>query len=88
MEETAMTTMAMVSSLYCRGYRRSGKYCGNHILKRLVSGNYGGGGGGNGGGNYNMGHYDSQSSNYGPMKNSYGGGGGGGGGRNFGERSV
>ncbi|XP_075898258.1 heterogeneous nuclear ribonucleoprotein A1-like [Nelusetta ayraudi] len=52
-------------------------------------GNYGGGGGGGsgggGGGNYNMGQYDSQASNFGPMKNSYGGGGGGGGGgRNFG----
>ncbi|XP_053281900.1 heterogeneous nuclear ribonucleoprotein A1b isoform X3 [Pleuronectes platessa] len=41
-------------------------------------GNCGGGGGG-GGGNYNnMGHYDPQASNFGPMKNNFGGGGGGG----------
>lgn len=62
----------------------------NNILMRLISGNYGGGGGsgGGGGGNYNMGQYDSQASNFGPMKNSYGGGGGGGGGRNFGKRRV
>ncbi|XP_030280047.1 heterogeneous nuclear ribonucleoprotein A1b [Sparus aurata] len=47
-------------------------------------GNCGGGGGG-GGNNYNnMGHYDPQASNFGPMKNNYGGGGGGGGGRSFG----
>ncbi|XP_053281905.1 heterogeneous nuclear ribonucleoprotein A1b isoform X7 [Pleuronectes platessa] len=48
-------------------------------------GNCGGGGGG-GGGNYNnMGHYDPQASNFGPMKNNFGGGGGGGSsGRNFG----
>ncbi|KAF7209876.1 heterogeneous nuclear ribonucleoprotein A1 [Nothobranchius furzeri] len=47
-------------------------------------GNCGGGGGG-GGNNYNnMGHYDPQASNFGPMKNNFGGGGGGGGGRNFG----
>uniref|UniRef100_A0A3B4AD22 RRM domain-containing protein n=1 Tax=Periophthalmus magnuspinnatus TaxID=409849 RepID=A0A3B4AD22_9GOBI len=42
-------------------------------------GNCGGGGGGN---NYNnMGHYEPQPSNFGPMKNNFGGGGGG---RNFG----
>lgn len=35
---------------------------------------------GGGGNNYNMGHYESQSSNYGPMK-SFGGGGG----RSFGK---
>ncbi|XP_062247706.1 heterogeneous nuclear ribonucleoprotein A1b isoform X2 [Platichthys flesus] len=47
-------------------------------------GNCGGGGGG-GGGNYNnMGHYDPQASNFGPMKNNFGGGGGGSSGRNFG----
>lgn len=49
-----------------------------HIL-----GNCGGGSGG-GGSNYNnMGHYDPQASNFGPMKNNFGGGGGGG--RNFGK---
>lgn len=49
-------------------------------------GNCGGGGGGGGGGNNynNMGHYEPQQSNFGPMKNNFGGGGGGGGGRNFG----
>lgn len=50
-----------------------------------VAGNCGGGGGGGGGGgsNYNnMGHYDPQASNFGPMKNNFGGGGGG---RNFGK---
>ncbi|XP_008317133.1 heterogeneous nuclear ribonucleoprotein A1b [Cynoglossus semilaevis] len=50
-------------------------------------GNCGGGGGGSGGGgsNYNnMGHYDSQASNFGPMKNNFGGGGSGGGNRSFG----
>ncbi|XP_034064850.1 heterogeneous nuclear ribonucleoprotein A1-like [Gymnodraco acuticeps] len=63
-------------------------------------GNCGGGGGSSGGGggggnNYNnMGNYDSQASNFGPMKNNFsgggggggsvGGGGGGGGGRSFG----
>uniref|UniRef100_A0A3B4ULB8 Heterogeneous nuclear ribonucleoprotein A1a n=1 Tax=Seriola dumerili TaxID=41447 RepID=A0A3B4ULB8_SERDU len=37
--------------------------------------------------NYNnMGHYDPQASNFGPMKNNFGGGGGGGG-RNFGGKS-
>uniref|UniRef100_A0A3B3UCD2 Heterogeneous nuclear ribonucleoprotein A1b n=1 Tax=Poecilia latipinna TaxID=48699 RepID=A0A3B3UCD2_9TELE len=36
--------------------------------------------------NYNnMGHYDPQASNFGPMKNNFGGGGGGGGGRSFGK---
>ncbi len=40
-----------------------------------------GGGGGGGGNNYNMGHYDPQASNFGPMKNNYGGGGG----RNYGK---
>uniref|UniRef100_A0A3B4UL50 Heterogeneous nuclear ribonucleoprotein A1a n=1 Tax=Seriola dumerili TaxID=41447 RepID=A0A3B4UL50_SERDU len=50
-------------------------------------GNCGGGGGGGGGSNYNnMGHYDPQASNFGPMKNNFGGGGGGGG-RNFGGKS-
>lgn len=38
---------------------------------------------GGGGNNYNMGHYESQSSNFGPMKSF--GGGGGGGGRSFGK---
>ncbi|KAM9342725.1 heterogeneous nuclear ribonucleoprotein A1-like [Pholidichthys leucotaenia] len=45
------------------------------------------GGGGGSGNNYNMGQYDPQPSNFGPMKGgnfgSGGGGGGGGGGRNF-----
>lgn len=52
----------------------------------LISGNCGGGGGGGGGGgnNYNnMGNYDPQASNFGPMKNNFGGGSGGG--RNFGK---
>lgn len=50
----------------------------------MIIGNCGGGGGG-GGNNYNnMGHYDPQASNFGPMKNNYGGGGGGGG-RSFGK---
>lgn len=50
----------------------------------LSVGNCGGGGGG-GGSNYNnMGHYDPQASNFGPMKNNFGGGGGG---RNFGGKS-
>ncbi|XP_015241548.1 PREDICTED: heterogeneous nuclear ribonucleoprotein A1-like [Cyprinodon variegatus] len=47
-------------------------------------GNCGGGGGGGGSGYNNMGHYDPQASNFGPMKNNFGGGGGGGGGRSFG----
>lgn len=58
----------------------------------LISGNCGGGGGGGGGNNYNnMGHYDPQASNFGPMKNNFGGsggGGGGGGGRNFGKMDM
>lgn len=46
----------------------------------MVSGNCGGGGN-----NYNdMGHYESQSSNFGPMK-SFGGGGGG---RSFGKMDA
>lgn len=55
-----------------------------------IKGNCGGGGGGSGGGgsNYNnMGHYDSQASNFGPMKNNFGGGGSGGGNRSFGKSS-
>ncbi|XP_034551662.1 heterogeneous nuclear ribonucleoprotein A1b [Notolabrus celidotus] len=48
-------------------------------------GNCGGGGGGGGGGNYNnMGNYEPQASNFGPMKTYNNSGGGGGGGRNFG----
>uniref|UniRef100_A0AAX7TEL1 RRM domain-containing protein n=1 Tax=Astatotilapia calliptera TaxID=8154 RepID=A0AAX7TEL1_ASTCA len=44
------------------------------------------GGRGGGGNNYNnMGHYDPQASNFGPMKGNFGGGGGGG--RNFGMSS-
>lgn len=54
------------------------------MLNHVISGNCGGGGGG--GNNYNnMGHYDSQASNFGPMKNNFGGGGGG---RNFGKTRV
>lgn len=52
----------------------------------VITGNCGGGGGGGGGNNYNnMGHYDPQASNFGPMKGNFGGGGGGG--RNFGMSS-
>ncbi|XP_029290791.1 heterogeneous nuclear ribonucleoprotein A1b isoform X2 [Cottoperca gobio] len=44
-----------------------------------------GGGGGGGGNNYsNMGHYEPQASNFGPMKNNFGGGGGGSGGGSVG----
>lgn len=35
-----------------------------------------------------MGHYESQSSNFGPMKSFGGGGGGGGGGRSFGTMDA
>lgn len=53
----------------------------------LILGNCGGGGGGGGGNTYsNMGHYDPQASNFGPMKNNFGGGGGGG--RNFGKTET
>lgn len=43
-----------------------------------------------GGSHYNIGHYDPQASNFGPMKNNFvgGGGGGGGGSRNFGKMNV
>ncbi|KAM9752050.1 heterogeneous nuclear ribonucleoprotein A1b isoform 1-T3 [Menidia menidia] len=73
---------------YNQGYNQGGGgggggYGGNGYDSNGY-GNCGGGGGG-GGNNYNnMGHYDPQASNFGPMKNNFGGGGGGGGGRNFG----
>ncbi|XP_028309465.1 heterogeneous nuclear ribonucleoprotein A1-like isoform X2 [Gouania willdenowi] len=75
---------------YNQGYNQGGGgggggYGGNGYDNNNGYGNCGGGGGGGGGGNYNMGHYDPQSSNFGPMKNNFNsGGGGGGGGRNFG----
>ncbi|XP_019951688.1 heterogeneous nuclear ribonucleoprotein A1b isoform X2 [Paralichthys olivaceus] len=71
---------------YNQGYNQggggggSGGYGGNGYESNGY-GNCGGGGGGGGGGNYNMGHYDPQASNFGPMKNNFGGGSGG---RNFG----
>ncbi|XP_034028349.1 heterogeneous nuclear ribonucleoprotein A1-like isoform X3 [Thalassophryne amazonica] len=80
---------------YNQGYNQGGGGGGGYGGMNYDSNGYGncGGGGGGGGGssgggnNYNnMGHYDSQPSNYGPMKN-FGGGGGGGGGRNFGYGS-
>lgn len=85
MEEMVMTAMAMVGivaspTLCCEnvGYQS----CCWHCVNGVFSGNCGGGGGG--GNNYNnMGHYDPQASNFGPMKNNFGGGGGGG--RNFGK---
>lgn len=56
-----------------------------NVINSVIAGNCGGGGGG-GGNNYNnMGHYDPQASNFGPMKGNFGGGGGGG--RNFGMSS-
>ncbi|RVE70556.1 hypothetical protein OJAV_G00065810 [Oryzias javanicus] len=62
---------------YNQGYNQGGGYGGNGY----DSNGYGNCGSGN---NYNnMGHYDPQASNFGPMKNNFGGGGGGGG-RNFG----
>uniref|UniRef100_A0A3Q1GWP5 Heterogeneous nuclear ribonucleoprotein A1 n=1 Tax=Acanthochromis polyacanthus TaxID=80966 RepID=A0A3Q1GWP5_9TELE len=67
---------------YNQGYNQGGGggggggYGGNGY----DSNGYGNGGGGN---SYNMGHYDPQASNFGPMKNNFGGGGGGGS-RNFG----
>ncbi|XP_028438548.1 heterogeneous nuclear ribonucleoprotein A1b isoform X1 [Perca flavescens] len=77
---------------YNQGYSQGGGgggggYGGNGGYESNGYGNCGGGGGGGGGNNYNnMGHYDPQASNFGPMKNNFGGGGGGGGvgGRNFG----
>ncbi|XP_068599729.1 heterogeneous nuclear ribonucleoprotein A1b [Brachionichthys hirsutus] len=72
---------------YNQGYNHGGGgggggYGGNGY----DSNGYGNCGGGGGGGynNNNMGNYDHQASNFGPMKNNFGGGGGGGGGRNFG----
>uniref|UniRef100_A0A3B4GI32 Heterogeneous nuclear ribonucleoprotein A1b n=1 Tax=Pundamilia nyererei TaxID=303518 RepID=A0A3B4GI32_9CICH len=63
---------------YDRGFNQGTAY--------FVDSNCGGGGGGGGGNNYNnMGHYDPQASNFGPMKGNFGGGGGGG--RNFGMSS-
>lgn len=64
---------------YNQGYNQGGGYGGNGYDSNGY-GNCGGGGGG-GGNNYNnMGHYDPQASNFGPMKGNFGGGGG----RNFG----
>ncbi|XP_022597653.1 heterogeneous nuclear ribonucleoprotein A1-like isoform X1 [Seriola dumerili] len=72
---------------YNQGYNQGGGGGGGYGGNGYDSngyGNCGGGGGGGGGSNYNnMGHYDPQASNFGPMKNNFGGGGGGGG-RNFG----
>ncbi|MED6266657.1 hypothetical protein CHARACLAT_004267 [Characodon lateralis] len=74
---------------YSQGYNQGGSggggggggYGGNGYDNN----GYGNCGGGGGGSNYNnMGHYDPQASNFGPMKNNFGGGGGGGGGRSFG----
>ncbi|KAM9785497.1 heterogeneous nuclear ribonucleoprotein A1-like [Neosynchiropus ocellatus] len=62
---------------YNQGYNQGGGGYGGNGYNDNGYGNCGGGGN-----SYNnMGHYDSQPSNFGPMKNSYGGGGGG---RNFG----
>ncbi|XP_037628165.1 heterogeneous nuclear ribonucleoprotein A1b isoform X2 [Sebastes umbrosus] len=69
-----------------------GGYGGNGYDNSNGYGNCGGSGGGGGGSqgggggnNYNnMGHYDPQASNFGPMKNNFSGGGGGGVSRNFG----
>uniref|UniRef100_A0A3Q0S0Y0 Heterogeneous nuclear ribonucleoprotein A1b n=1 Tax=Amphilophus citrinellus TaxID=61819 RepID=A0A3Q0S0Y0_AMPCI len=67
---------------YNQGYNQGGGYGGNGYDSNGY-GNCGGGGGG-GGNNYNnMGHYDPQASNFGPMKGNFGGGGG----RNFGMGS-
>uniref|UniRef100_A0A3P9IM86 RRM domain-containing protein n=2 Tax=Oryzias TaxID=8089 RepID=A0A3P9IM86_ORYLA len=63
---------------YNQGYNQGG---GGYGGNGYDSNGYGNCGSGN---NYNnMGHYDPQASNFGPMKNNFGGGGGGGG-RNFG----
>ncbi|XP_049919789.1 heterogeneous nuclear ribonucleoprotein A1b [Epinephelus moara] len=69
---------------YNQGGGGGGGYGGNGYDANGYGNCGGGGGGGGSGNNYNMGHYDPQASNFGPMKNNYGGGGGGGVGRNFG----
>lgn len=82
-EEMATTAMAMVSDL--ARLTVLSERCDLLMLSclQMVAGNCGGGGSSGGGNNYNnMGHYDSQASNFGPMKNNFGGGGGVG--RNFG----
>uniref|UniRef100_A0A3B4WJL2 Heterogeneous nuclear ribonucleoprotein A1a n=1 Tax=Seriola lalandi dorsalis TaxID=1841481 RepID=A0A3B4WJL2_SERLL len=77
---------------YNQGYNQGGGGGGGYGGNGYDSNGYGncgggGGGGGGGGSNYNnMGHYDPQASNFGPMKNNFGGGGGGGG-RNFGGKT-
>ncbi|XP_041801688.1 heterogeneous nuclear ribonucleoprotein A1-like [Chelmon rostratus] len=63
---------------YNQGYNQGGG--GGYGGNGYDSNGYGGGGGGGSGNSYNMGHYDPQASNFGPMKNNFGGGGG----RNFG----
>ncbi|XP_057682568.1 heterogeneous nuclear ribonucleoprotein A1-like [Corythoichthys intestinalis] len=69
---------------YNQGYNQGGGG-GNYGGNSYDSNGYGNCGGSGGSGNYSLGHYDSQSSNFGPMKSSFGGGGGGGGGgRNYG----
>ncbi|KAK2897616.1 hypothetical protein Q8A73_013996 [Channa argus] len=66
---------------YNQGYNQGGG--GGYGGNGYDSNGYGNCGGGGGGSNYNnMGHYDPQASNFGPMKNNFGGGGGGG--RSFG----
>ncbi|KAF0036262.1 hypothetical protein F2P81_011574 [Scophthalmus maximus] len=69
---------------YNQGYNQGGGGGGGYGGNGYDNNGYGNcGGGGGGGGNYNnMGHYDPQASNFGPMKNNFGGGGGGG--RSFG----
>uniref|UniRef100_A0A3Q2NML8 Heterogeneous nuclear ribonucleoprotein A1b n=1 Tax=Fundulus heteroclitus TaxID=8078 RepID=A0A3Q2NML8_FUNHE len=68
---------------YNQGYNQGGGGGGGYGGNGYDSNGYGNCGGGGGGSNYNnMGHYDPQASNFGPMKNSFGGGGGGG--RSFG----
>ncbi|XP_070825072.1 heterogeneous nuclear ribonucleoprotein A1b isoform X2 [Chaetodon trifascialis] len=69
---------------YNQGYSQGGGGGGGYGGNGYDSNGYGNCGGGGGGNSYNnMGHYDPQASNFGPMKNNFGGGGGGGG-RNFG----
>ncbi|KAG8002666.1 Heterogeneous nuclear ribonucleoprotein A1 [Nibea albiflora] len=67
---------------YNQGYNQGGGGGGGYGGNGYDSNGYGNCGGGGGGNNYNnMGHYDPQASNFGPMKNNFGGGGGG---RSFG----
>ncbi|XP_029974046.1 heterogeneous nuclear ribonucleoprotein A1 isoform X2 [Salarias fasciatus] len=63
-----------------QGYNQGGGgYGGGGYDNNGYGGSCGGGSGG-GGSNYNMGHYDTEASNFGPMKNNFGGGS-----RNFGS---